>query len=80
MEKERVQAIFAVKWQIDRGSNADNQRMVGLTFTTIEGQPVRVLLHWAEAEKFSTALAEDVRLNDPHAESRERYRTSDQEE
>ena len=77
MEQEPAPATFAVKWQIERGRDADGHGLVGLTFTPINGEPVRVMLLWSEAERFSAALAEDVRANDPYRESRERYRPVD---
>lgn len=59
-DKERVPAMFAVNWKIERGPGPDGSDFVGLTFTDVKGNASRVILHPKEAAAFSAALAADL--------------------
>lgn len=74
---QNLPATFAVGWTIERTTNDEGQHLVALTFKPYKGDAARVLMHWGEAAMFSAALSEDVRQNDPHRESRERYTDPD---
>ena len=63
--KERVPAIYAVQWKIERGPGPDGSEVVGLTFSDIQGNAHRVILHPKEAAAFSAGLVADIASNGP---------------
>jgi hypothetical protein len=79
MDRPEKPPFFAIGCEIDRTTDDEGHRLVRFTFRPARGAPARVVMLWSEAQRLSEALAEDVRLNDPFRESRERYQQPDED-